>query len=167
MADKGSTNQIALMGIMLGVIFVITILENIFFMPVMPPNIRPGLANIVIMYCVFSIGRRQALILNILKSLFVLVTRGAIAGFLSLSGGILSVMAIIWLAGFKKKQLSYGAISVSGAITHNLGQFAVVMILTATPALIYYIPVLIISGVVSGLITGTLLKILLPALNRI
>ncbi|MCL2840420.1 MAG: Gx transporter family protein [Defluviitaleaceae bacterium] len=151
---------------MLGLIIVITTLEHIFVVPFMPPHVKPGFANIVIMFCVFGIGRRQAFTLNMLKSLFVLITRGAIGGLLSLSGGLLSIAVIILLASVKKKQASYIGISVTGALFHNLGQFIIFMLLMATPALIYYAPMLVVSGVISGVITGILLKVLMPALKR-
>jgi len=167
MPAESHTKKIALLGIMLGVVIAITTLEHMFIVPFFPPHAKPGLANIVVMYSVFTIGRRQAVMLNILKSLFVLITRGAIAGLLSLSGGLFSIIIIITLASIKKKQASYAAVSVAGAVTHNLGQFIVVIFLMSTPALAYYMPVLIVSGIITGLITGTLLKMLIPILKRI
>lgn len=147
------------MGIMLGIIVVIGILESFLVVPFLPPHAKPGFANIVVMYCIFAIGRRQAFTLNILKSLFVIITRGAIAGLLSIAGGVLSIIVIMLLVRFTK--LSFVAISVAGALTHSLGQFAVFMLLMRTPALIYYLPILIISGLISGVLTGTLLTTLL------
>ena len=162
--------QITFLGLMLAVIFVLSTVESLFMpLPFLPPHTRLGLSNIVIMFCVFCVGRGQAITLVGAKSLFVFLTRGAMAGLLSLSGGLLSVGVIILLVLFenkraKSKKISYAAISVAGACAHNLGQYAVVMALVATPALAYYLPVLLISGMVAGLITGTLLKILMPAM---
>jgi len=166
------TKQIALLGLMLAVIFILSTLEYLFAtLPFLPPHVKPGLANIVTMYCVFHVGRVQAIYLNIAKSLFVFLTRGPVAGLLSLSGGLFSIVAIILLSAlFDRKQgekISYTAVSVTGACTHNIGQYAIVLVLLAIPMplMAYYLPVLIVSGTAMGLLTGTLLKILLPTIH--
>ena len=154
---------------MLGIVIIVTMVEHIFIVvPFLPPHTKPGFANIIVMFCVFSIGKKQAVVLNILKSFFVLITRGPLAGALSLTGGLLSIGVILLLASikFRGKGISYAPISVSGAIFHNVGQFVLIIFLMATSTLIYYIPVLIISGVVTGIINGILLKILMPILSK-
>jgi thiamine biosynthesis lipoprotein len=152
---------------MLGMMIVLTTLEHVFVAAVLPPHVKPGLANIIVMYCVFTEGHRQAFFLNCLKSLFVLITRGVVAGLLSLSGGILSLVVIVLLAGVKKKQIGYAAVSVAGALAHNMGQFIVVIFLLSTPLMIFYLPVLLIAAVVAGLVTGALLKALMPAFEKL
>jgi heptaprenyl diphosphate synthase len=157
------------MGLMLAMVFILAALEHVFVMPFMPPHTKPGLANIMVMYCAFYIGNREAYLLNGAKALMVLVTRGVIAGALSLVGGFLSLTVIILLLRIKKTQtgLGYAFISVMGAITHNTGQFLVVILLFRDGGLFFYFPVLMISGIAAGLVTGILLKILLPVLNRV
>ena len=154
------TKDITILGIMLGIIIILTTLEVMLMpLPILPPHVKPGLANIVIMYCVFNIGSKQAIVLNVLKALFVLLTRGTLAGLLSLGGGILSIAVIILLTCRSKS--SYTTISVSGACAHNIGQFIALVVLLSTPALVYYLPVLIVSGIVFGIITGSILKIVM------
>ena len=65
----------------------------------LPPGVKLGLANVVVMYALFFLGRGSAFTLVLLKSFFVLLTRGAMAGALSLGGGLLSlgVMAVLCL----------------------------------------------------------------------
>jgi len=167
------TRQITFLGLMLAVVIVLSAVESLFLpLPFLPPHVRPGLSNIVVMYCVFCVGRGQAVCLNAAKSLFVLLTRGPMAGLLSLCGGMLSLAVIVLLLklfdgeGVGQK-MSYATVSIAGAIAHNLGQFATVMVLLSTPAMVYFLPVLIISGIIAGLLTGTLLKILMPALAKL
>ena len=159
------TKQLALMGLLLGIIVILGFLESTFVIPLMPPHARPGFANIIVMITATTIGKKQAITLNILKSLFVLITRGPIAGLLSLTGGVLSIVVIILLLKFKN--LSMIAISVAGALTHSLGQFAVFMLLMQTPAFVFYLPVLLISGIISGVLTGTLKQAIMPILKRL
>ena len=150
-----STKEIAKLGLMLAIIVALTTIESM-FSPM--PHIKPGLANIVILYCALGGKYKEAVILNVLKAIFVFLIRGAMAGLLSLCGGLLSVVVIILLA--RSKNASCSLISVSGAVAHNFGQLAIIMLLLATPALGYYMPVLLISGGAAGLLTGAIYKLL-------
>lgn len=135
--------------------------------PSMPPGVKLGLSNIVVMYCLFYLGKRPAFIIWFLKSLFVLLTRGAVAFMMSFAGGLLSILVMILLLALKKRTVSYIIISVCAAVAHNMGQLLVSSILLSGTAVFYYAPVLIISGVVMGVITGTILKVMMPAMKRL
>lgn len=161
------TKKLTFMGLMLAIILVLTMVEHMMPpLPLLPPNVKLGLSNIVTMYCVFFVSRSSAVTLNALKSVFVFLTRGPVAGALSFSGGMFSILVIILLTWAFKEKISYAVISVAGAVAHNLGQYAAVSVLMATPYLVYYVPVLLVSGVVMGLVTGTLLKVMLPVFNK-
>ncbi len=135
--------------------------------PFLPPGVKLGLSNIVIMYCLFFIGSGQALLLAVLKSLFVLLTRGATAGLLSLSGGLISVGVLILLMKLCGKRISYMSLSMTGAVFHNLGQLLAVSLLLTSAVYVSYLPVLILSGAVMGAVNGLLLRAVLPALKRL
>ncbi len=166
MPKKSSAEKVAFMGIMLATALLLAWLEGL-IPPVagMPAGVKLGLSNIVTMYCLLFAGLPQALLLAALKSGFVLLTRGATAGILSLAGGAMSVaaMALLKRAG---RSPSYAALSVTGALTHNLAQLAAVSFLLRSAAFVYYLPVLVVSGVVMGLVTGTVLRAVMPAVQR-
>ena len=160
------TKKIAFLGLMLAVAVMLTALEHMLPpLPLLPPNVKLGLANIVTMYCVFFVGKSSAVGLNVLKSFFVLLTRGPMAGLLSLSGGLLSIAVVILLHRLFKDKISYVMISVAGACAHNLGQYAVISLWLATPVMVYYLPVLVASGIVMGTVTGVLLRVLMPVIS--
>ena len=154
---------------MLAIIAILSAIEHILLppLPFLPPNMKLGLSNIIVMYCVFFVCKTQAAALNIAKSMFVLLMRGPFAAALSFCGGILSISIIILLIKIFKERVSYTAVSVTGAIAHNIGQFAAVSVIINSPYIIYYLPVLLISGVILGSITGLLLRIIMPAFNNI
>jgi len=159
--------QIAFLGLMLTLVVVSTNLEAVFLTPFFPPFVKPGLANIIVMFTALTIGRKQALALNIMKSVFVLAIRGPIAGLMSLSGGTFSVLVIVLLVTFlSEKHISYITLGVCGALFHNFGQLLAAIWLIDFSGIFYYIPILIIAGTVTGVITGTLLKLITPTLNR-
>lgn len=168
MSKTTKASKIALLGLMLAMVSVLSYIEHsIPPIPFLPPNVKLGLSNIVTMYCVYFIGFKEALLLAFLKSVFVSMTRGLIAGILSLSGGILSILVLILLLILFKEKISYILSSVFSAIAHNIGQFAAVSILMRTNVFYYYLPVLLIFGVFVGVVTGIMLKIVLPVLKKI
>ena len=96
------TRRVALMGLLFALSVVLSFLEGT-LTPLLglPPGVKLGLANVVVMYALFFLGRGSAFTLVLLKSFFVLLTRGAMAGALSLGGGLLSlgVMAVLAFSG--------------------------------------------------------------------
>ena len=162
------TKNIAFLGIMLTIIFILSWLEFMLSLQLLlPPHIKLGLANIVTMYCVIFVGKKSAITLNFLKSLFVFLTRSPLAGLLSLCGGVLSIVIIILLLTIFKDRISYIALSVTGAVAHNVGQLSAMIPFFGSFIFINYIPVMIISGIIAGVLTGTLLKVTLPLLSTI
>ena len=156
----------ALMALMLGVAVVLTTLESLLPpLPFAPPGIRLGLANVVTMYVLFFVGKKHALTLIVLKSVFVMLTRGVLAGALSATGGVLSISVII-LLHFASKKTSYILLSSAGAIAFNFGQMAAASLILSTNILALYWPFIIIFGVILGSITGKVLEIVIPHLSR-
>ncbi len=155
------------MGMLLCLSIVLSFLESMIPpLPAMPPGIKLGLSNIVTIYCLFFLNTKSAVTISFLKSFFVFLTRGFSAGLLSLCGGMLSILVMALL--FKSnKRLSYLILSISGAISHNIGQIAIASLLFKTTSVFYYLPVLIISGVIMGTITAITMKMILPALKHI
>ena len=164
MKSGADIKNLTLMSLMLGVAVVLTTLESMLPpLPFAPPGIRLGLANVVVMYVLFFIGKKHAFMLIILKSVFVVLTRGVLAGALSASGGILSVLTIIALL-FAWKKASYILLSSAGAISFNIGQMAAASFFLSTNILALYWPFILVFGVVLGSITGKVLEVVIPYL---
>jgi heptaprenyl diphosphate synthase len=165
---KMNTYRLTLMGLLFAVALVLTAVEYMIPpIPMLPPGVKLGLANVVIMYCLFFLGKKQALTIVFLKSGFVFLIQGFTAFLMSLSGGLLSAAVMMLLLALPGVSLSYLVISVFGAIFHNVGQLVVASFLLGTGMVVFYLPLLILSGVLMGYITGTLLKIVIPAFDRI
>ncbi|MCL1884654.1 MAG: Gx transporter family protein [Defluviitaleaceae bacterium] len=163
------SKKLTMLGLTLALVFVLSAVERMLPpLPLLPPQFsRLGLSNIAIMYLAFFVGKKEAIMIAVLKSVFVLLTRGPTAFILSLSGGLLSVFIIILLIWLFRKKVYYIALSVAGAIGHNIGQLITACIIMQNWLLFgFYLPVLIISGTVVGTATGILLKRLLPILRN-
>lgn len=156
------------MAMLFAVALVLSFLEGLLPpLPYLPPGFKLGLSNIATMYALFFMGRKNAFTIAVLKAAFVFMTRGATSGILSLSGGLVSVLVMSVLAAVGGKKISYLMLSISGAIFHNLGQLAVLTLLMLNTYALWYTPVLLIAGIVMGFVTGSVLKIVMPAFKRI
>jgi len=159
------TEQLVLTGLLFSAALVLSLVENM-LPPIIPvPGVKFGLPNIVVMYTLLFLDKGKAYAIVALKAVFVGVTRGIIAGFLSLCGGMLSISVMVLLLAVYKKRITYLMISICGAVSHNVGQYIAISVIYAGMNMLAYLPVLILSGVVAGIVTATLLKFIIPALK--
>ncbi len=164
---KTKTQKIALLGILGAQALALSFIENLLpAMPFLPPGVKLGLSNIVTMFTAGTMGFLPALAVTLIKSLFVLLTRGVSAFFMSFGGGLFSTVAMCLMIKFVKDKSGFVGVAVVSAVCHNIGQLAVSIVVTKTTAFIYYAPVLLLSGVVMGIITGIILKVVMPLLMK-
>lgn len=133
---------------------------------ILPPGSKMGLSNIVTMFVCSSFGILPALLVVLVKSSFVFLMKGFTAFLMSLCGGMLSTLVVYVLFRCKTFNAQFALIGITGALFHNMGQLLVAVTLTSHYVL-YYAPFLIIFAVVTGSITGFLLKVVLPRMNKI
>ena len=126
----------------------------------------PTAAFIAVMFAASEFGLIPALSVTLLKSLFVFLTRGATAFFMSLAGGVLSTLVMYLLFRFSKNA-GYIEIGILSALAHNAGQFSVAAIMVSGESVIGYAPVLLLSALVTGAVTGSILRAVMPKLHNI
>lgn len=145
----------------------ISFLESFIPIPIPVPGIKLGLANIITLIGIVFLGWQDVLLIVIVRSFVVaLLTRGIMMLAFSLSGGILSAV-VMWLL-YKKfsKFVSTKGVSIAGAITHNTAQLMVASLLLGQVVVLYYLPVLLISAVITGLITGSIAEITINEVSK-
>lgn len=159
--------QVALSGVLFALAMALSFLEST-LAPIfgLMPGVKIGLANVVVMYALFFMGRRQALLLVLLKSFFVMLTRGVVAGGISLAGGLLSLLVMVLLTFLPAKPTLF-IFSVCGAVAHNMGQLAAASLMLTSAFAMGYAPVLLISGLIMGAVTSMSLRAILPALKKL
>jgi heptaprenyl diphosphate synthase len=170
MEKKSKTNvqRLAFLALIFALSVVLAWVEHTLpTMPMLPPGVKLGLSNIVTMYCLFFLDRRAAFVVAVLKSGFVLLMRGATAFLLSLTGGLLSVVVMMLLLLPQNRKASYAVLSVFGAVAHNIGQIVMAAALLGSLTVLTYLPVLILSGFLMGNVTGILLRVTVPALEKL
>lgn len=131
------------------------------------PGVKLGLANIITVYAMFALGGVDTLCILIARILLGSMFSGQMmALFYSLAGGLLCYLVMLVLHRlFTPKQI--WICSVLGAVAHNLGQMAVAVLITRTPALLYYLPVLMISGIIAGAFTGLCAQFVVNKMSRL
>ena len=136
--------------------------------PLVPiPGVKLGLANIVTVFAVFSMGPKEAA-----SILFVRIFLGAVfAGNFSTilysgAGGLLAILITIGL----RKILTHQQLWVAGALAaigHSIGQMAMAIAITQTPGLAVYLPMMIVCSVITGIFTGLCAQFVLKRGNKI
>ena len=160
------TRRIALSGLLFALAMALSFIEGTLTIPGLLPGMKLGLANIVVMYALFFMGPRQALVLDVLKALFVFLVSGFTAGFLSLCGGLLSLLVMWVLYYLLPVRPTWFILSVCGALAHNIGQLLGAGVIISSSLSFYYAPVMLVLGLVMGALTSITLKALLPALGK-
>lgn len=157
----------ALLGILCAQAIALSFLENLIpALPFLPPGAKPGFSNIVTMFTVMTIGLPQAMCITVFKAFFALITRGVTAFLMSLAGGVLSTIAMWATVKIKSNPFGLLGASVIAAVCHNIGQLACAVLLTGTGAVLGYAPALLIFSLITGAVTGTVLRIVMPALEK-
>ena len=129
------------------------------------PGMKLGLANLVVVVALYTIGAPMAFAVSMIRILLVSVTFGSLAAMLySLAGGILSFCGMMLLK--KIPNFSMVGVSVAGGILHNIGQLAVAMVVENIH-LISYLPPLLIAGTVTGMLIGIVSNQVVPRIKHV
>lgn len=129
-------------------------------LPVPVPGMKLGLANIVTVYAMFALGPKDTLLILICRVVLGSLFGGGSTLPYSLAGGLMCYLSMLILRKLlTEKQLWVcGAV---GAIFHNVGQVGMSILITRTPQLIVYLPILLVPGIIAGAFTGFAAQFLL------
>ena len=145
--------RLALLGILASLAIVLSYLEALIPPLVAIPGVKIGLANIAVMLALYKLGMKEAAIISVVRKIVIfLLFGGFIALLYSLAGAILSLAVMYLLKRFTP--LSEIGVSVAGGVSHNLAQITVAIFTFSTPSLVLYLPVLLISGTLAGIVIG-------------
>lgn len=130
------------------------------------PGIKLGLANLIIIIALYKMSIKEAYILSVVR----VVLAGFIFGNLfsiiySMAGGLLSLTVMTLLK--QSEKFSIFGISMAGGVFHNVGQLIVAMIVLESLNIAYYMPVLLLSGLITGLLIGLVANEMLKRLHKL
>lgn len=149
------TKKIAYIGLLIALAFVFSYIEFLIPVNIGIPGAKLGLANLVIIVALYTLNEKDAFLLSMIRIVLVGFTFANLASMLySLAGGILSYLGM--LLAKRTKKLSITGVSVIGGVFHNIGQIIMAIWVVKTTSLIYYLPVLMVSGIAAGVAIGIL-----------
>jgi heptaprenyl diphosphate synthase len=157
-------SRVAFLGLFTAFAMILSFVESQIPTFVAIPGIKLGLPNIAIIIILYRFGWKEASIISLLRVILTSLLFGTVLSMLySIAGAVLSLVAMILL----KKVLSTVTISVIGGVCHNIGQILVAILVTETQQLLYYLPVLIISGVIAGIVVGIIAALSVKKIEKI
>lgn len=147
------TKKLATLAVAVAVAMILSFVESRIPAFVAIPGIKVGLANIAIIFALYKLGWREAITVSIVRVFLVALLFGSVVSLAySVAGAILSLSLMILLR--KLGIFTEVAVSVVGGITHNIGQILVAFLLLETNVVFYYLPFLLVSGVIAGVAVG-------------
>ncbi len=128
------------------------------------PGVKLGLANIVVVFVLYKLGFKFAIVISLVRVLLLAIMFGNLVSLLySISGAILSLASMVIL--MKTKLFSHVAVSVTGGVMHNVGQILTACVVMGVDLIRYYFPYLLVSGVASGIAIGLLASIMVKRIE--
>ena len=158
------SKKTAIYGLLVALAFILSYIESLFPLSIAIPGIKLGLANLVVIVAIYKLGVKEAFTLSIIRIILVSFTFGSPSMMMfSLVGGLLSWLLMVIFQ--KSKLFSMVGVSIIGGIAHNIGQIIVSILVLENINIIYYLPFLLVSGVITGGLIGILAAIIIKRLK--
>ncbi len=146
------TKRLVLLAMLTAVAMILSYVESL-LPSVGIPGVKMGLANIAVIFALFRFGWKEAAALSLVRVVLVSLLFGSVGAMLySLAGAVLSLAVMALLCRIDR--FSTVGISVAGGVAHNAGQILMAMLILQTKQLLGYLPVLAVSGIAGGVLTG-------------
>lgn len=143
----------AYLGLLAAVAIIFGYVETLLPVFIGIPGVKLGLANLVTVLALYMFSWREAGVISLVRICVIGFMFGNLFSIAySLSGAALSLLAMALMKTFPA--YSMAGVSITGAVAHNMGQLLVAMIIVENFSLLYYLPVLLVSGLVTGLLIG-------------
>ena len=158
-----AASRVALMAMFAALALIFSYIEAILPLNTGIPGVKLGIANLVILTALYILGFRRAMCINVIRILIAgLLFNGFFGAMYSLAGGVLSLIIMYLLK--KTGLFSVVGISMAGGVAHNLGQLLIAALIVSNIKLFFYFPVLLFSGMISGILIGIVTHLILKKL---
>ena len=158
------TKKLALLALSVALAMILSFVESQIPAFVAIPGVKVGLANIVVVFALYRIGWKEALLISGVRVFLVSVLFGSTASlFYSAAGATVSFAGMLILK--KTDRFSCTAVSVAGGVLHNVGQTAMACLILETDVIRYYLPFLILSGTIAGIAIGVISAVMIRRIS--
>lgn len=152
-----SAKRIAKMSMLVALAIIFSYIEFLIPINLGVPGIKLGLANLVIVIALYIMNTMDVCLISILRILILGFMFGSGMSIIySIAGAVLSLIVMCIIK--RIKGFSIVGVSIAGGVCHNIGQIVVAMLVVETTGILYYMPALLVSGVITGAIIGIISK---------
>ena len=136
-------------------------------LPIAIPGVKLGIANVITLFAIWMLGWKEAGAILIVRIILGnLIVGNVMAMLYSIAGGLLCWVIMSLLKPVMKRNQIW-IMSVLGALGHNAGQLAVAVWISGTVGMLWYAPVLILAGIVTGAFTGKCTELVLGHMEKL
>ena len=158
------TKKLVTLAVTISVAMILSFVESRIPAFVAIPGIKVGLANIAVIFALYKMGWREAIVVSVIRVLLVALLFGSVVSLAySIAGALISLSLMILLR--KIGIFTEIGVSVVGGITHNIGQILIAFLLLETKVVFYYLPFLLVSGVIAGIAVGVASALLIKRIK--
>jgi len=167
-----TTKKMVQLALLVSLAGILHFVEALLPMPLPVPGLKVGLANIITLFVIVRYGLLEALLVCGLRVILGTAMTGSLFSLpflLGVAGALAACLTMQFVLRKWVPPFSLVGVSILGAVSHNLAQIFIVMVVLNLPDLVYYIPYLMLFAVLTGTITGILISTLLrrlPSLNE-
>ena len=162
--NRTSARYVATLGLLAALALIFSYVESLLPAPG-PPGVKLGIANIVVVIVLYRYSVKEAAAVNFLRvAIAGLLFTGLYGALFSAAGALLSLTGMALLK--KTRLFSMAGVSMAGGVLHNLGQLIVAALLIEENAVFYYFPLLLFSGIASGILTGIIATLVSRSLPK-
>lgn len=163
-----TTHKMIFVAMLVAQAMVLSFIEKMLPLNFAIPGAKLGLANIITLTCIYLFSFKQSLAIIILRTVMTVFIVGSPSSFLySISGALVSFFVMYILIFISMGKISTMGISIVGGVFHNIGQLMVAMIIIENAKIFYYLPLLMITGVFTGMFVGVCVRYLLAYLKKL
>lgn len=164
---RNNTKKLVTLSLFLALAIIVNIVENITFSFVIIPGVKFGLANIASIFILFYYGFKEMVTINLLRVTLASLITGTLFSmpFIIAFSSSLGSMLFIYIL-LKLNKLSIFGISMSQAVIFNILQIFVVSLLYDSFIFMYYLPYLMLSGVITGYLIALVARYIIKMLDN-
>ncbi len=150
---KINTKRLATLSVIVATAIILSFVESRIPAFVAIPGVKVGLANIAVIFALYKLGIRDAVCVSLVRVVLISLLFGSVMSlWYSLGGAVLSFSAMLAMKYLTPANTV--SVSLTGGVAHNIGQILVACLVLDTNVLFYYLPFLLLSGVIAGIAVG-------------
>jgi heptaprenyl diphosphate synthase len=162
------TQKLTFISVLVAQALILYLVERMLPIPFIAPGAKLGLSNIITVVCLYLFNFKDAFTVITLRVILSTLFGGSLSSFLySISGGLLSLIAMYLIKRLGKDYISIIGVSITGAFFHNVGQIIMAAIIISNIKIVVYLPILSIAGIGTGFFVGITARYLMLYVKKL